>query len=416
MDDLSTRFRATMILSAVGDVIGYRNGEWEFNYKGEDIHKQLKDLGGLKKLNLKRWKVSDDTVMHLATARALVKHAQNYTNDDGSIDADDALHSTVADEYVACFDDMEDRAPGKATKVAVARFEKGSEWNTTPYSKSGGGCGASMRSMCFGLVFYGLNNRKKLTASSIESGRITHNHPTGFLGAWATAFLTAYAFEGIPPLQWGSKLLSEFHYAYEYLESDGRNWETYQKDLKFFEEQWKKYLGLRKITAKSPRLATFPKAYGIKERDSWYDSISFSGWGGSSGHDSVIISYDALLGCKGDWQEFLLRGALHGGDSDSTGAIGGAWFGALYGFKSVPKNHLKDVEYLEKLEGLADSLFQISENIQHDPTNEVVNAPVKRKLNKKEEKEEGKKEDGEGKSEETQEKKTKKSNEKTEAK
>ncbi len=65
-----------------------------------------------------------------------------------------------------------------------------------------------------------------------------------------------------------------------------------------------------------------------------------SGWGGSSGHDSVIIAYDALLGCKGSWEEFCNRGILHGGvmiitieslidpgDNDSTGAIGGAWFG-----------------------------------------------------------------------------------------
>jgi len=34
-----------------------------------------------------------------------------------------------------------------------------------------------------------------------------------------------------------------------------------------------------------------------------------------------------------------LRGILHGGDNDSTGTIGGAWFGAYYGFKNVPKNH-----------------------------------------------------------------------------
>jgi ADP-ribosylarginine hydrolase len=57
--------------------------------------------------------------------------------------------------------------------------------------------------------------------------------------------------------------------------------------------------------------------------------VSFDGWGGASGHDSVLIAYDAFLGSKGDWTEFCLRGVLHGGDNDSTGCIGAAWFGAL---------------------------------------------------------------------------------------
>jgi len=34
-----------------------------------------------------------------------------------------------------------------------------------------------------------------------------------------------------------------------------------------------------------------------------------------------------------------MRGVLHGGDNDSTGAIAGACFGALYGFTGVPKCH-----------------------------------------------------------------------------
>lgn len=44
------------------------------------------------------------------------------------------------------------------------------------------------------------------------------------------------------------------------------------------------------------------------------------------------------------WQQFCLRGILHGGDNDSTGAIGGAWFGALHGFKGVPQKNYKTVE------------------------------------------------------------------------
>lgn len=35
---------------------------------------------------------------------------------------------------------------------------------------------------------------------------------------------------------------------------------------------------------------------------------------------------------------------LHGGDSDSTGTIAGAWFGAFYGIDNkVPANQLVDL-------------------------------------------------------------------------
>ena len=66
------QFKASMVLSAVGDALGYKNGEWEFCYSGEAIHQQLQTLGGLERIDVKGWIVSDDTVLHLATAEALV--------------------------------------------------------------------------------------------------------------------------------------------------------------------------------------------------------------------------------------------------------------------------------------------------------------------------------------------------------
>jgi len=49
---------------------------------------------------------------------------------------------------------------------------------------------------------------------------------------------------------------------------------------------------------------------------------------------------------------------FHGGDSDSTGAIAGAWFGALYGFKDVPKINYQDLEKKDELKKLAQKLHQ----------------------------------------------------------
>jgi len=47
---LEDRYRASMVLSGVGDAMGYRNSKWEFCYSGKKIHQQLSEIGGLDKL------------------------------------------------------------------------------------------------------------------------------------------------------------------------------------------------------------------------------------------------------------------------------------------------------------------------------------------------------------------------------
>ena len=84
----------------------------------------------------------------------------------------------------------------------------------------------------------------------------------------------------------------------------------------------------------------------------------FHKWPGSNGLGSVLIAYDAMLGCKGNWNELCLRGVLHGGDNDSTGTIAGAWFGATYGFNDVTKSNYQEVEDCKKIIAYANELYK----------------------------------------------------------
>src|SRR5690606_38848313 len=94
----------------------------------------------------------------------------------------------------------------------------------------------------------------------------------------------------------------------------------------------------------------FPSNYDdVKVYEKFYTDISYSGWGGASGHDSVIIALDALLYGLDNWEKICYHAILHGGDNDSTGSIAGAWYGSLYGFKGVPKCHYEKLEYVDRL-------------------------------------------------------------------
>ena len=69
------RYKACMVLGTVGDALGYKGGQWEFNEVGKHIHIELDDLGGLSKITISKengFPLSDDSILHIHIAKALL--------------------------------------------------------------------------------------------------------------------------------------------------------------------------------------------------------------------------------------------------------------------------------------------------------------------------------------------------------
>eukprot|EP01125_Pyxidicula_operculata_P018175 TRINITY_DN6446_c0_g1_i10.p2 TRINITY_DN6446_c0_g1~~TRINITY_DN6446_c0_g1_i10.p2 ORF type:complete len:146 (-),score=25.43 TRINITY_DN6446_c0_g1_i10:54-491(-) len=141
-----------------------------------------------------------------------------------------------------------------------------------------------------------------------------------------------------------------------------------------FKNNWLNYLKLRSIDKINDDNTTdefdvkklnYPSDWlsSPHSRDQFYTKFSYRGWAGASGDDCTIVAYDALLFSSGDWDKFCLCGVLHGGDNDSTGCVGGAWFGAYYGFRGVPLPNYENMEYYNLLYELGHKFI---EQYHHD--------------------------------------------------
>ncbi|NXT19394.1 ADPRH hydrolase, partial [Syrrhaptes paradoxus] len=195
-----------MVLSGVGDALGYRGGRWEYCTSGPQIHAELAELGGLEAITLQppEWPVSDDTILHLATAEGLATGLEG-----------EPLLQELARRYVAAMGDMEGRKPGPTSilgewgpgvwgdpggvggshvpePTGTSQLRPGEpEGYRIPFNPTGTGCGAAMRSLAIGLRYPHAWELPTLIRVSIESGRMTHHHPTGYLGALAVALFGA---------------------------------------------------------------------------------------------------------------------------------------------------------------------------------------------------------------------------------
>lgn len=351
-------FIACLVLHALGDTIGYKNGDWEFNYLLDDVESDFSDdllfefisLGGINGINLDKWIVSDDTIMHMETGYALLEETKNV-NKYGDI---------LTKKYLKCMNNMFRRSVGATVKKNMELIKNGVKWNKLPYDYMAGGSGGSMRTSCIGLIFSGEKNRQKLIEFSIEASRITHNSVIGYLGGLVSALFTAYAIEGININEWPFQLINllESNKVDNFIKKT-RDFDKYIRDKEEFINYWKKFIEIRYKgnTIDESKFFRIPSARTNFYVDHFSKNKALPGF---MGHDSVIFAFDALISAGKNWETLVVYSMLHAGDSDSTGCIAASWYGALYGFHQVPENNLKYLEYKKELYKLGQNLYKIS--------------------------------------------------------
>ncbi|KAK3511016.1 hypothetical protein QTP70_029032, partial [Hemibagrus guttatus] len=381
---LMEKFQAAMLLGAVGDSLGYRKGRWESCMSGSQIQKELSELGGLAALKLdpENWPLSDggsdahdhsggpyfsdgrplDQYHHSKSPVFILTGTRTESRRPGDFWCLEDLYREVVRLFVAATVSLQGRAPDPSTVEACSYLKPDNyllAWHT-PFNEKGSGFGAATKAVCVGMRYWQPERLETLVEVSIEIGRMTHNHPIGFLGSVCTALFASYAVQGKPVVTWGRDLMKVIPKAEDYCRKTIRHIAEYQEKWFYFEAKWQFYLQEREIEEEGQNKPLFPNTYDADETDKVYKSWSSEGRGGHRGHDAPMIAYDALLAAGSDWSELCKRAMFHGGESSATGLIAGCLYGLLYGLNQVPPGLYQNLEKREKLEELGTKLYHMA--------------------------------------------------------
>lgn len=375
------RVLAAMELAAYGDALGYKNGQWEFLKDTPTIQKQANTLGGIQNIviNRQEWPISDDTILHMSTAMALVRTFTSSTTSsqpsllydswydqlddiglnppsDANVTSAASLSSQKVFSHIAfntyraahLIGAMQERAPGVQTVAALEQSSPPLEYNA-----SAGGNGGATRAMCIGLTYPLASQRHTiLIPLAVRSCLVTHPNMVAIYGTVAAALMSALALcddMGVTsPLiaEWPSIVYNELDAVDACVQQLMPNWWLNKKtraamkhDARFFRRQWMAYINHHigvdpasgRSTISPPR--DWTTSWRVRE-DFWidlaYKSSNGTCWIGSSGHDAVLMAYNALTTAT-NRTHLLQLAVLHSGDNDSTATLALALFGALHG-------------------------------------------------------------------------------------
>lgn len=249
---------------------------------------------------------TDDTQMTLALTEGLL---------DVGLSADiDTQMLAIGKRFVEWAHSPENnRAPGMTCMSGVRRFEAGENWRESGIVDSKG-CGSAMRVATIGYLYQ--HEEEKLREVALNSGIITHRHPTAKAASVAAAYLVKLALDAVPTGQWMAKML-EF--------TVGMSDEFHQAILRV-----------------GHVLAWGSEEYALEHIG--------EGW---VGEEAVALALYCVLRYPDNYVACVRRGANSNGDSDSIASIAGGIMGAKLGLDAIPVEWCKRCEKATYLDDLA---------------------------------------------------------------
>lgn len=362
------KIKAMFLLHAFGDVFGFKNGEWEFTESDSYIVminkiSEFIDLGGINNIDLTEWNVSDDTILHLAIAKSISKDYNTY---------DELIHQTIKnliESSDSIVNDNINRYIGNATLnycnqlkkliktdniQKLYKYDKSDntmKFNGFQYNGSAGGNGAAMRTLCIGAKFHGIKNRKILINYTIDSSKLTHPNPIGWLGGLLVACFGAFAFENLNINTWLFEflnLLSKYKVKENYC--DIFNYDEIASYNEFIE---KIHTYINTKFDEDKNIIKNRSSKHLENRLLMYNNMFIHGHKfGNSGLSACIIAYDCLIDAGNCWEKIIYYLFMNNYDTDSIGCIGCGLYGILYGIDNIPKNCLHFVDYKQKINNI----------------------------------------------------------------
>ncbi|PPK67973.1 ADP-ribosylglycohydrolase family protein [Actinokineospora auranticolor] len=349
------RWLGSLLAGAVGDALGapvefLSTAEIRARVGAEGVTDYLEAYGGL-------GRVTDDTQMTLFTLEAMIRahvgkrmmffdqqpasvlqHAyQRWYHTQGTpwhrAGGSYAMEAEPDGWLVRERELHHRRAPGATVLTALKGFADGGERGSVSHRLNDSkGCGAVMRAAPCALWSV---DPVDAFVVAVQSGALTHGHPSGYLTAGALAFVVHRLLDGV-----------DLPAALAEVRTELLTWED-----------------------SAETVAALDQAVALAERGRPTPEQLERLGGGWVGEEALAIGVCAALVAT-DLPDGLRLAVNHSGDSDSTGAICGNLLGAVHGLGAIPQPWLDGLELRDVMLRLGrDALVEFSPtNPLDDPT------------------------------------------------
>jgi ADP-ribosylglycohydrolase len=342
------KFITSNLLASFGDIYGFRNGEFEFNFNIPNYNNEntlniyLRLIvehfseGGLLQFKFDKYHASDDTLLMIASIKGI-------------------LNNNFLKEYLLILPQLKDkkRASGIQTLKSLSQHQNNKYQFT--YNPNAGGNGSAIRVTPIGL-FYN-DNIKLLIEKTIENTLLTHPNGIAIYGSIFSALFTSFAYNNKSINEWissGLKLIIENKKLIDttllkYIK---------KTELEYYQKDFNKILILiEKFINKINTLQKSNNQYFVL-KETFKETLSYNANDtqiGNNAIDCVIWAYHSLQINHNNLEGVLFNSGIHAGDSDSTAFLAGAWYGAYYG--NINIMNIEKMEFYEEINDLSKKLY-----------------------------------------------------------